>query len=300
MKKIMLILLISFFIFGCNSKDILDTEQLTGKSTVTTPEEGAISNPSSNLAVQSFNIYKKSGNPNYFVYFLIYDNDKKGYVRTDANVELSISDKDGILYEESRKVRKTEFGNENQVNFEIDASKIKKTVYDKVNAKITLKFQGNEYSAEKQVYDLQKYSDQELNQMMEEQYQKDKKDLNQKLSVGNFEVSIKSAGLYYGGEYLRIDLEVNNMGDEVFPFHLTEMKLLVNEDQLKYGGREGQLKETTSYYQLGETKTGYVYFYVDEEGEFPETVELQITGNYLDMGRNEQKETKKIGLDLRR
>ena len=131
---------------------------------------------------------------------------------------------------------------------------------------------GKKLRAEDATIQIPTYTDEELEQMAEEEYGKTAIVVNKKISKGKFEVTVTKAGFfspYEWGErkeYLRVDLEVKNVGSESDYFSPSGMAILDNQGS-QYESTFGGTLDLFSQIYPGVTKKGYTLF-----GNVPKTL----------------------------
>ncbi len=116
------------------------------------------------------------------------------------------------------------------------------------------------------IWGLPTYSDEELAELNEQEFSKNAIEVNEKISKGDFEVSIQKVGLFepmvtYGEpeEYFRVDMEVKNVGDEKEYFSPSGLAILDNQGnqfEKEYGGT----LDTFSEIYPNVKKSGYIIF----------------------------------------
>ena len=112
------------------------------------------------------------------------------------------------------------------------------------------------------VYGLPEYSEQELEQLNEEAYTKNAIAVNQKLSKGDWEITVTNMGFYtpivtYGDEkeYFRVDLKVKSIANAAEYFSPSGMVILDNAGNQYESGFGGTLRTFSQIYP-GITKEG--------------------------------------------
>jgi len=124
---------------------------------------------------------------------------------------------------------------------------------------------GKELHAEDTLVKIPTYTEEEIKQMAEEEYEKNAVLVDQKISKGNFEVSVIKAGFFslyeWGKErrYFRVDMEVKNIGEESEYFSPSGM-VIVDEEGNQYENTFGGTLDTFVKIYPTVVKKGYVLF----------------------------------------
>ena len=115
------------------------------------------------------------------------------------------------------------------------------------------------------IFDLKNKKAYTYEQLAEEEYNQNAVIVNKKIRKGNFEVTVTKAGFfspYEFGEkkqYLRIDMEVKNVGSESDYFSPSGMAIIDNQGN-QYERTYGGTLDTFSKIYPGVTKKGYILF----------------------------------------
>jgi len=123
----------------------------------------------------------------------------------------------------------------------------------------------NTLNAEDTLVQIPTYTEEELEDMQEDEYDKSATTINKKISRGNFEATVTTVGfynIYEWGEqkqYFRIDMEVKNIGSESEYFSPSGLAIIDNQNN-QYEYSYGGTLDTFSSVYPGVTKKGYVLF----------------------------------------
>ena len=211
-------------------------------------------------------------------YFLLEDEDGRN-TPGDGHVKVEIFDDLGnSLYYKEFEVKASEFvdyqfkltgqGIGKAYEWRVPISEIKKGVSSFGFGRAVLTFvtpDGKELRAEDTMVQIPTYTEEELTQMAEEEYNKNAITVNKKISKGNFEVTVTKVGFfspYEWGEkkqYFRVDMEVKNVGSESDYFSPSGMAIIDNQGN-QYESTFGGTLDTFSKIYPGVTKKGYVLF----------------------------------------
>jgi hypothetical protein len=125
--------------------------------------------------------------------------------------------------------------------------------------------QYNTLSAEDTLVQIPTYSEEELEDMEEEDYENSCTLVNKKISKGNFEITVAKAGFFENSEwgvtnqYFRVDMGVKNVGSESDYF--TPLGLAIIDSQnIQYEYTYGGTLDVFSTIHSGVTKKGYLLF----------------------------------------
>lgn len=240
------------------------------KSEIATPSEGYPAN------IKMFGSAKEGDIVRF--YFLLEDKNGKN-VQSDGSVDLEIFDEAGnSLYHNKFNVKASEFvdygfaltGQKIGKAYEwrVPMSEIKKGVSFIGYGKATLIFttpQGVKLKAIDEVVPIPTYTEEELKQMAEEEYEKSAITVNQKISKGSFEVAVTKVGFFTSYEldekkqYFRVDMEVKNIGSEAEYFDPSSIVIIDGQGN-QYEETYGGTLDTFSKIYPGITKKGYILF----------------------------------------
>ncbi len=219
----------------------------------------------------------KEGNVLRF-YFLLEDANGINTV-SNGNVKLEIFDElNNTLYTKEFFVKASDFvdyqfmitGQEIGKAYEwrVPISEIKKGVSSFGFGRAVLTFvtpNEKELHAEDTTVEIPTYTEEELIQMAEEEYNKNAITVNKKISKGNFEVTVMKVGFfspyeyYEKKQYFRVDMEVKNVGGKSDYFSPSDMAILDNKGNQYEYNYEGTLDAYSKIYS-GVTKRGYILF----------------------------------------
>jgi len=283
MKKnyIAILLICVIFISGCvQTSDNTDSEDAPTTPQQTFSDTGLRSSNAKYIG----NFVALSSEQNIDARFSLYDEDKN-YVSGDGigNIIIVNSDEE-IVYKSTINVKKEDFGTYTLIltqdkfiafAWEIPINQINKSTSS--TGTIYLKFIMEDIEFEvidASFWGLPKYSEQELAQLNDDKFTQSAIVFNNKISKGNFEVTLTKVGFFtplvtYGDkkEYFRIDMEVKNIGNEQQYFSPSALALLDNQGN-QYEKEYGGTLNTYSMYYPGVKKSGYIIF-----GNVPETLQ---------------------------
>jgi len=211
-------------------------------------------------------------------YFLLEDANGEN-IPADGHVKVEIfDDLNNSLYYQEFDVKASEFVDYQfkltgqymgkAYEWRVPISKIKKGISLLGFGKASLTFvtpEGKELHAVDTTVPIPTYTEEELEQMAEEEYNQNAVIVNKKIRKGNFEVTVTKAGFfspYEFGEkkqYLRIDMEVKNVGSESDYFSPSGMAIIDNQGN-QYERTYGGTLDTFSKIYPGVTKKGYILF----------------------------------------
>jgi len=123
----------------------------------------------------------------------------------------------------------------------------------------------NSLSAEDTLVQIPTYTEEELKEMQEEEYDNSAVSVNKKISKGSFEVLVTRVGFfvtYEWGEqkqYLRVDVEVKNIDTESEYFSASGIVILDDKNKQYEQSYLGTLDTFSTVYP-GVSKTGYLLF----------------------------------------
>lgn len=200
-------------------------------------------------------------------------------MQSDGNVDLEIFDRVGnSLYHNKFDIKASEFvdyiypltGQKTgkAYGWRVPISEIKKGVSSIGYGIAVLIFttpQGIKLKAMDKMVPIPTYTEDELKQMTEEEYEKKATIVNQKISKGSFEVTVTKAGFFTSyrwdkkKQYFRVDMEVKNIGSKAKYFSPSGMVIIDgqgNQYEKTYGGT----LDTFSKIYPGITKKGYILF----------------------------------------
>jgi len=224
--------------------------------------------------------------------------DKNGaYVTADGKVTVAILDGQDVLYSKEFDVKAAGFSKDYAPAFKIDVplSDVKKVFGSYKNGKTTVKFSSGDLSlsAEKEVT-LPSYSTDDAQKMFDDAYAASAKQLNKKVSLGAFEVSILRAGFYNKSSYsdvetlYRIDMVVKNTGSKTDYSAITPT--LMDSGGKQYDKSYSGTIDVYDNMQPGSVADGYLVF---------EKVPASASGLKLVLERSSypdsQKETVQLG-----
>ena len=211
-------------------------------------------------------------------YFLLEDANGRN-TPGDGHVKVEIfDDLNNSLYYKEFDVKASEFvdyqfkltgqGIGKAYEWRVPISEIKKGVSSFGFGRAVLTFvtpDGKELHAEDTTVQIPTYTEEELTQMAEEEYNKNAITVNKKIRKGNFEVTVTKAGFFSPYEwgkkkqYFRVDMEVKNVGSESDYFSPSGMAIIDNQGN-QYESTFGGTLDTFSKIYPGVTKKGYVLF----------------------------------------
>ncbi|RLJ06896.1 MAG: hypothetical protein DRP12_03255 [Candidatus Aenigmatarchaeota archaeon] len=210
-------------------------------------------------------------------YFLLEDANGRN-IPGDGHVKLEIfDDLNNSLYYKEFDVKASEFidyqfeltgqGIGKAYEWRVPISEIKKGISYIGLGRAVLTFvtpDGKKLYAEDTTVEIPTYTEEELTEMAEEEYNKNATNVNKTIRKGNFEVTVTKAGffvLYEWGErkqYFRVDMQVKNVGSESDYFSTSEM-VIIDDQGNQHETSDGTL-DTFSKIYPGATKKGYILF----------------------------------------
>lgn len=218
-------------------------------------------------------------------YFVLEDENGQNTI-CDGNVEFQIIDElNDVIYSNEFNVKSSEFID---YEYKLTGSPIGKAYEWRVSiadiekgisllgfgtAILTfINSKGGTISAEYELVQIPTYSEEELNDILEEEYINDSTTVNKKLSKGDFEVTAVRVGFfrkYDWGEmkkYFRVDMIVKNIGSEQQYFDPSGVAIIDPNNNQYESSYEGTLEIVMIY--PGVEKSGYFLF-----NDVPETLQ---------------------------
>ncbi len=224
------------------------------------------------------------------MYISLLDKTRQNYVQADGIVKLKIVNELGEeVYKSTFQIKKDMFFNTfltkdkfsytydlyptkeiNVFKVAIPFDNIKKSASSRGIAYVEFETSDDiDFELDVDIYGLPLFSEEEIEQINEENYAKNKIELNQTQTKGSFMITVSSAGYYSPipkyeweerKEYFRVDLEVKNIGTKPEYFDPINLALLDNEgNQFEEEYEEGTLDTFQKIYP-GVTKKGYILF----------------------------------------
>jgi hypothetical protein len=279
MKKIIFILMISLFLlFGCtsstnnsDSNKIANTQENNTELTQNPPEI-QLNTSCDATTIQTFD-YAEEGDLLRF-YFML-QNQQGTPTTCDGLITLKINDDlENELYSKEISIKKSDF-----VDYEIkltgksigkayewrlNKTDIKKSYNIYGTAILKFKSANLEFNSNTNIFDLISYTDEELAKISEDKYLESATDNTKTISEGNFKVTISKSGFFEKisfGEiknYYRIDMEIENIGDESDYFSPSGLALIIDKKQ--YDSEYNSTIETYKNMYPGIVQEGYLLF----------------------------------------
>ena len=125
--------------------------------------------------------------------------------------------------------------------------------------------QGKSLSAENVGIEIRSYTEEEIENMYEAEYENSSTTINKKITKGNFEITVVKVGffnsyqLYVVNQYFRLDIEVKNIGDES-DYFLPNSVVIIDSQSIQYENSYLGTLDLYSTIYPDVTKTGYLLF----------------------------------------
>lgn len=214
--------------------------------------------------ITSFLVLKE--NDVYKATFTLNDKDDK-WVTEDGHVYFKILDGLGkVVYEKEMDVKSTEFKEFYAYKWTFSSAEVKKSTSDMGKAIMTFTTADNKVLNATDTISIPKYTDDEIKQIYEDQYNKNAKVNGTTKTKGNFEITLVKYGFFThlkygtsGGEVtdFRVDMKIKNIGSEKDSFRTYDDTILSGANQYKKSFNSEL--DTTDMYP-GVVKEGYLLF----------------------------------------
>lgn len=262
------------FISGCTQE-----QTQTGISTEETQFKSKSQIMTSKYSPANINLFSSAKEGDIIRFYFLLEDENGRNIPSDGHVIVEIFDDSyNSLYYKEFDVKASEFvdyqfkltGQDIGKAYEwrVPISEIKKGVSSFGFGTAVLTFvtpSGKELHAEDTTVEIPTYTDEELAQMAEEEYNKNAIIVDKKIRHGNFEVTVTKVGFfspYEWGEkrqYFRADMKVKNVGRESDYFSPSGMVIIDNQGN-QYENTYGGTLDTFSKIYPGVTKKGYILF----------------------------------------
>lgn len=216
-------------------------------------------------------------NPNSFELRFGFFNGNHDYVKTSGNANLKIVNDNGeIVLDKNFNFNETNFRTYTSllsssdilsVIFNLAKSDIKKTSESSGIAYLSVNLKDSYFEPlQISVYSLPIYSDAELAQMNEENYNQEKTQINKEITSGNFRIQFLNSGFFTEdswlgkNKYYRIDIKIQNIGNKADILTISDLALITpdgHQYEKDYGGTLDTIYDT---YYPGVSKEGYILF----------------------------------------
>jgi len=210
------------------------------KTNVNANMDNSPSSTTSNNNVKECNVEKikyiipeKIGNKTRFKF--AFENSSGELVKVDGSVKLEIFDKFGnCVYNKTYDLNSVPYSS-GKYMIVLDSNEIGKSIDDKGNVVLTYKNSGKILTKSHSII-LQKYTEEELKNIFEEEYIKNAKTINKEQIGGNFKITITKHGYFkvYDAkknkikEVYRVDMIVKNLADENVEFNPMDIYIIDN------------------------------------------------------------------------
>lgn len=280
MKRILLVILVVgvLLLSACGAPTTPPAEAPTTAPPVTEPQEPEAER-SSKYAPANISLFASATEGEVIRFYFLLEDVNGRNTPADGLVKIEIfDDLNNSLFHKEFNVRASEFvdyqfqltGQHMGEAYEwrVPVEEIQKGISSIGWGRAVLTFatpDGKELHAEDATIQIPAYTDEELEQMTEEEYGKSAAVVNQKVSKGNFEVTVTKVGFfspYEWGEkkgYFRVDMEVKNIGAENEYFSQYGMVILDNQGN-QYEQTYGGTLDISSDIYPGVTKKGSILF----------------------------------------
>ncbi len=211
-------------------------------------------------------------------YFLLEDKDGINTV-SDGNVRIEIFDNiNSSLYYQEFNVKASEFvdyafkisgtGIGKAYEWRVPIEDIEKGISILGFGKAVLTFttpDDKTLNAEDTLVPIHSYTEEELENMYEAEYENSSTAVNKKITKGNFEITVSKVGYFnnrlFGvtNQYFRVDMEVKNVGSES-EYFLPSGIAIIDSQSIQYEYTYGGTLDILSTVYPDVTKTGYLLF----------------------------------------
>ena len=218
------------------------------------------------------------------VRFGFFDEDKE-YVKTHGSGNLNIvNDENEEVFSVDFDFNETDFKTYTNMfsnseilsaTFSLGKEDITKTKESYGTGYLSVSLEDGTYfeTLETSIYGLPTYSIEELSDMKEQEYNKEKTEINKEINSGNFNIQFLTSGFFTEEswlgteEYYRIDMRVKNTGNEKDTLSMSDFVIITPNGYQYERSYGGTLSTSYESYYPGITKEGYVLFEGVPKGE---------------------------------